>query len=103
MVLGHPRQKPAFQKGRLSAEFVTHFGQYHDYSDEQLKRIVAEYDDDSKHIGLIEDWEAKGFKHYLDWYYTKWAAKPPEEKIAAGKVLEFQERLMKCGFWWPMP
>ena len=102
VVLGYPRQEPTCQKGRLSPEYVVHLGQYHLPTEEQLEQIVAEYDDHSRRIGLIDDWEQQGFRHYLDWFYTKWSGKPATEKIAAGKVLEFQERLMKSGFWWPM-
>jgi nitroreductase len=101
VVLGYPRQEPAYQKGRLSPEFVVHYGAYHAPTEAQLQRIVAEYDDHSRHIGLINNWEELGFQHYLDWFYTKWSGKPATEKIATGKVLEFQERLMKSGFWWP--
>jgi hypothetical protein len=102
VVLGYPRQEPAFQKGRLSSKFVVHFGEYRLPTKEQLEQIVAEYDDHQKHIGLIDNWEQQGFQHYLDWFYTKWLGKPATEKIAKGKILEFQERLMKSGFWWPM-
>ena len=102
VVLGYPRQEPSFQKGRLSSKFVVHFGHYHLPTEEQLEQIVAEYDDHSRHIGLIDDWEQQGFHNYLDWFYTKWSGKPATEKIATGKILEFQERLMKSGFWWPM-
>ena len=102
VVLGYPRQEPSFQKGRLRSEFVVHFGQYHLPTEEQLEQIVAEYDDHSRRIGLIDDWEQQGFQHYLDWFYTNWSGKPAANRIATGKVLEFQERLMKSGFWWPM-
>lgn len=101
VVLGYPRKEPAFQKGRLSYKHVVHFGEYHVPSEDQLKEIVAEYDDHSRHMGFIDDWERLGFEHYLDWFYVKWTGKPVKEKIAKGKVLEFQERLQKSGFWWP--
>jgi FMN reductase [NAD(P)H] len=102
MVLGYPSQEPDCQKGRLDSEFIVHFGEYHHAPEEMLRQIVAEYDDHSKHIGLIDNWEELGFQHYLDWFYTKWSGKPATEKIATGKVLEFQQRLMKSGFWWSM-
>jgi hypothetical protein len=63
---------------------------------------VAEYEDRQKHIGLIDNWEELGFERYLDWFYTKWTGTAPATKIAAGKILEFEERLLKSGFWWPM-
>ncbi|HEX3052781.1 MAG TPA: hypothetical protein VHP83_19135 [Aggregatilineaceae bacterium] len=101
VVLGYPRQEPAYAKGRLSREFVVHYGQYTAPTEDQLEQIVAEYDDPQRHIGLIDDWRDKGFQHYLDWFYTKWTGQPAVEKIPTGKVQEFQERLIKSGFWWP--
>ncbi|HEX3052759.1 MAG TPA: hypothetical protein VHP83_19025 [Aggregatilineaceae bacterium] len=102
VVLGYPREEPTYLKGRLSQEFVVHDGQYQPPTDDQLARIVAEYDDHERHIGLIDDWEKQGFAHYLDWFYTRWTGKPAAEKVAQGKILEFQERLIKSGFWWPV-
>jgi nitroreductase len=102
VVLGYPRKEPACQKGRLSYRHVVHFGEYHTYTEDQLREIVAEYDDHSRHMGFIDDWEKLGFEHYLDWFYVKWTGKPAKEKIAGGKVLEFQERLQESGFWWPI-
>jgi nitroreductase len=101
VVLGYPRQEPDYQKGRLSSKFMVHYGKYKIPTEEHLEDIVAEYDDHSKHLGLIDNWEQQGFQHYLNWFFTKWTGKPVMEKVATGKVLEFQERLMKSGFWWP--
>lgn len=101
VVLGYSRKEPEYQKGRLSTRHVVHYGTYHAPDNDQLREIVAEYDDKSRHMGFINDWERLGFEHYLDWFYVKWTGKPAKEKIAAGKVLEFQERLQKSGFWWP--
>jgi FMN reductase [NAD(P)H] len=101
VVLGYPRQEPPYQKGRLDLDAVVHFGEYRAHTEAQLDRIVAEYDDPARHIGLIANWEEQGFRHYLDWFYTKWTGKPATERVATGKVLEFQERLAKSGFWWP--
>lgn len=102
VVLGYPKQEPEYIKNRLSLEHVVHPGHYHRLTPEQMERIVAEYDDHTRHIGLIDDWERMGFQHYLEWFYTKWTGKPAVEKVPLGKVLEFQERLLKSGFWWPM-
>jgi hypothetical protein len=101
VVLGYPRQEPPYQKGRLDLDAVVHFGEYRPMTETQLDRIVAQYDDLSKHVGLIGNWQEQGFRHYLDWFYTKWTGKPAAERVATGKVLEFQERLAKSGFWWP--
>jgi FMN reductase [NAD(P)H] len=102
VVLGYPKEEPQYKKGRLSLEFVLHFERYKAPDKSALDRIVAEYDDHQKHIGLINNWEKEGFQHYLDWFYTKWLGKPPAEKIPSGKTQEFQERLTKSGFWWTL-
>jgi nitroreductase len=99
VVLGYPTEEPAYQKGRLGAEFIFHEGVYHQLTPEILEKMVAEYDDHEKHIGLVDNWEKMGFQHYLDWFYTKWSDEPLTEKIATGNVLEFQVRLIKSGFW----
>ncbi|HWQ45232.1 MAG TPA: nitroreductase family protein [Longilinea sp.] len=101
VILGYAQKEPVYKKGRLSNEHIIHYGQYHLPDDNQLKKVVAEYDDHTRHIGMIDNWEELGFNHYLDWFYTKWTGKPDTEKVAKGKVLEIQERLRKSGFWWP--
>jgi nitroreductase len=100
VVLGYPNKEPAYQKGRLSPRFVVHYGKYEAPSDEALDAIIAEYDDPQKRIGLNDSWAKHGYKHYLDWYYTKWEGLPSGEKNVDGKIKEFQERLVKSGFWW---
>lgn len=102
VVLGYPRKEPAFKKGRLSQEAVVHYGRYHQPEEKMLDGFAAEYDDATRHIGLIDNWEELGFDHYLDWFYTNWCNKPAVEKVPTSKVLEFQKRLIKSGFWWPM-
>jgi nitroreductase len=101
VVLGYPRQEPPYQKGRLDLDAVVHRGAYRAHTEAQLDQIVTQYDDPSRHIGMIPNWQEQGFKHYLDWFYTKWTGKPAPRGVATGKILEFQERLAKSGFWWP--
>ncbi len=101
VVLGYPREEPAYLKGRLSTEFIVHEGHYQAPDETQLPRIVAEYDDHDRHLGLIDNWEQQGFEHYLDWFYTKWCGLPDRQRVATGKIQEFQKRLAKSGFWWP--
>ncbi|OLS13986.1 MAG: nitroreductase [Promethearchaeota archaeon CR_4] len=100
IVLGYPKAEPPHKKGRLSREFVVHFGKYTPPDTTTLEGIVAEYDDNQKRIGLIDNWEQEGFRHYLDWFYVKWMGNPPATKVPEGKILEFQEQLKKSGFWW---
>jgi hypothetical protein len=101
VVFGYPRQEPPYQKGRLDLDAVVHRGEYRALAEAQLDRIVAQYDDPSRHIGLVANWHEQGFRHYLDWFYTKWTGKPATRGVATGKILEFQQRLAKSGFWWP--
>jgi nitroreductase len=101
VVFGYADKEPEYQKGRLSPEFTVHYGTYKLPEGNTLDKIVAEYDDPQKHIGLNDSWGKAGFKHYLDWHYTKWEGIPPKEKAVAGKIKEFQDRLVKSGFWWP--
>jgi nitroreductase len=101
VVLGYPRQESPYQKGRLDLDAVVHYAEYRAHTEAQLDRIVAQYDDPSRHVGLIPNWQEQGFRHYLDWFYTKWTGKPAPRGVATGKILEFQERLAKSGFWWP--
>ncbi len=101
VVLGYPRQEPPYQKGRLELDAVVHYGEYRAHTQSQLDKIVAQYDDVSKHVGLIPNWQEQGFRHYLDWFYTKWTGKPAPRGVATGKILEFQERLANSRFWWP--
>jgi len=101
VVLGYPRQEPPYQKGRLELDAIVHRGEYRAHTEAQLDKIVAQYDDVSKHAGLIPNWQQQGFRHYLDWFYTKWTGTPAPRGVVTGKILEFQERLARSGFWWP--
>ncbi len=84
LVLGYAAKEPAFQKGRLSGLGVVHAGSYHRLSDEEADAIVKQYDDKSLHLGLVEDWDQNGHKHYLDWLHKAWLgrnATPGETQI----------------------
>jgi len=74
--LGYSTEKPAFKKGRLQNLGIVHHGEYRRLSKEELDRLVALYDDENEHLGLLpkEKWESLGFSHYLDWFYKQWSA-----------------------------
>lgn len=60
-------------KGRLSGPGVIHYNKYKKLNNEELENIVLEYDSEEKHfLTLIKDWRAKGYNHYLDYFYEKW-------------------------------
>ena len=93
LVLGYPDKEPQTQKGRLAGKGIIHRETYSRLTPDELKEIVAEYDDKEKHIGMILNWEELGFEHYLDWFYVKWSGKIPEEKQQ-----EFYQALTDAGF-----
>jgi nitroreductase len=76
LVLGYAAKEPAYTKGRLSGPGVVHFGKYHRVTKTELDEIVRQYDDKSRHLGLVEDWDQTGHKHYQDWLYKEWLRVP---------------------------
>lgn len=61
------------QKGRVSSEYIFHDNQYNRYSENDLKRIIEETNDKERNIGLISDWDEKGFNNYHEWFFEKWS------------------------------
>jgi len=99
LVLGYAAKEPAYMKGRLSGPGVVHFGKYHRLSKTDLDEIVRQHDDKSRHLGLVEDWDQKGHKHYLDWLYKDWLRAPsaqgPQPAPAESQISKF---MRKSGF-----
>lgn len=81
LILGYPKNEPEFYKGRLTGTGVIHWDKYHLLTEQDKAKLVTEYDDRNKHLGLIQDWQKEGIKHYLDWFYTKWSKKLDVESI----------------------
>jgi nitroreductase len=77
LCLGYSAENPAFKKGRLRNSGVVHYGKYRRLSKEELDSLVALYDDENEHLGLLpkEKWESLGFSHYLDWFYRQWSTR----------------------------
>ncbi len=93
LVLGYPAKEPPYLKGRLSGPGVVHRGAYHQLTSEEADGIIRQYDDKTLHLGLVEDWDQKGHKHYLDWLHQEWLGRnrrPGETQIL--------QRLRKAGF-----
>ena len=90
MVLGYPTVEPAHLKGRLDGPGVVHYGKYHELTKEELDEQVRQYDDPERHLALDEDWKAKGYEHYLDWYFKAWAggSKPTERETQMLRLLK---------------
>ncbi len=93
LVLGYAAHEPAYQKGRLSGKGVVHQGAYHNLTGEETDAIIRQYDDKTLHLGLVEDWDQKGHKHYLDWLHKEWLGRNRQ----SGET-QILARLKKAGF-----
>jgi len=93
LVLGYAAKEPAYKKGRLNGPGIVHRGTYRRLTDEEADAIVRQYDDKALHLGLNEEWDKNGHKHYLDWFHKAWIgrnARPGETQIL--------QRLRLAGF-----
>ena len=75
LVLGYADREPAARTGRLDGLGVVHQDQYHHLTKEETDRIIRQYDDKDRHLGLNTDWDAQGYAHYLDWYFKAWVGR----------------------------
>ena len=95
LVLGYPTEQPAVLKGRLDGAGIIHNEKYHRLTKQETEEITRKYDDKQRHLGLNDDWERQGYKHYLDWFFTVWMgqwAKPPAQET------QILRRLKRSGF-----
>jgi nitroreductase len=92
LLLGYAASEPEHLKGRLSGAGVVHRDRYQRLTGEEADRLIAEYDDAERHLGLVSDWAEQGFEHYLEWFYTKWSAGSP------GPPPQFFGLLARAGF-----
>jgi len=94
LVLGYPRSEPPSKRGRLKGTGIVHYERYRRLNKEELDDIVRQYDDKTLHIGT-DDWDKRGHKHYLDWFYKEWARAGAKPTTAEGQILR---RLRRSGF-----
>ena len=92
LVLGYPTTEPAFMRGRLTGMGVIHDDSYHDLTQAEIEDLIRKYDQPEQHLALQEDWSAKGYKHYLDWYFKEWAGRN------AGGESQILRVLKRAGF-----
>jgi nitroreductase len=71
LLLGYPTEEPLHKMGRLDGPGVIHQGRYYRLAKDELQEINRKYDDKRLHLGGNEKWDAEGYKHYLDWVFTK--------------------------------
>jgi hypothetical protein len=99
LVLGYAAKEPAYIKGRLSGPGVIHLGRYHRMSNKELNEIVRQYDDKSRHLGLVEDWDQKSHAQYLDWLYKDWLRVPSAQvSRSASTESQMSKFMRKSGF-----
>ncbi len=72
LVLGYNTEEPKYEKGRLDGVGIIHNETYHKLTEEDLEEIIKRYDDKNAHMGLVENWDKQGHKHYLDWLHKSW-------------------------------
>ncbi len=80
LILGYTDKEPKKQKGRLKGKGIIHYESYEQITKKEIEDLIEEYDQTENPIGLIENWKNMGFKHYLDWFYTKWSANKSDTK-----------------------
>jgi nitroreductase len=83
LVLGYATQEQAYRTGRLDGAGLIHQEKYHALTKVETEGITRQYDDKNLHLGLNADWDAKGHKHYLDWFFKDWMGvgrKPSEQE-----------------------
>lgn len=75
LVLGYPTAEPPFMMGRLTGTGVIHNDNYHHLTQAEVGELIQKYDQPAEHLALGDGWGAKGYKHYLDWYFKEWTAR----------------------------
>jgi len=96
LILGYSAETPEYFKGRLEGKGVIHYDRYHRLTAEELDRLVNEYDDQKKRMGVIRDWEERGFTHYLDWFYAVWSVRI--KRSDPERVKQFFDLLRRARF-----
>jgi nitroreductase len=94
LLLGYAQTAPLVKRGRLKGTGVIHREKFQRLQKDELDAIVREYDDKTQHVGLNEDWDKKGYKHYLDWFYKEWTG-GGRPTISEGQMYR---RLKKSGY-----
>jgi hypothetical protein len=90
VVLGYPTSEPTHLKGRLDGPGVIHHEKYRRLTEAQLEEQVRQYDDPERHLALDEGWKAKGYEHFMDWWFKDWlrGAKPTEKETQMLRLLK---------------
>jgi nitroreductase len=55
VILGYPKREPPFKKDRIFEPGVIHRGKYKEMTSEELKNMIDDYADPSKHLSIAKD------------------------------------------------
>jgi len=92
LVLGYADREPSYRMGRLEDTGVIHHERYHRLTKEEVAEISRQYDDKERHLGLNGDWDTRGYKHYLDWYFKAWAGRNLQPGSEETQMLQLLKR-----------
>ena len=92
LLLGYAAKEPAFRKGRFQGPGLLHRERFQRPSAAQTEAMIREYDDKARHLGLVEDWDQKGRRHYLDWLFEDWLTAVDPSTPTATAMLELLRR-----------
>ncbi len=92
LVLGYPTEEPKTAKGRLDGVGIFHNESYHNLTEEDLNKIIERYDDKNAHMGLVENWDKQGHKHYLDWLHKSWLRAFSKNEIKETQMFSILKR-----------
>jgi hypothetical protein len=69
---------------------VIHYEKYRRLTQEELEEQIRQYDDPEMHLALDETWKAKGYKHFMDWWFKDWlgSSKPTEKETPMLRLLK---------------
>ncbi len=90
LLLGYAAKEPKYKKGRLSGLGIVHRDRYRRLSEEEKGSLVSAYDDSETSLAMNDDWQQKGYQHYLEWFYKDWSG-PIDPS-------QFYELLERAGF-----
>ena len=71
LLLGYAKTEPARRMGRLRGPGVAHYETYRRATSSELDRLVVQDDDGSSNLAWNDTWRARGYSHYLDWFYKE--------------------------------
>lgn len=92
LVLGYATEEAPFHKGKLEGTGIFYDGKYHKLTSKEIQQLIDSYDKKENHLGLYEDWDKDGHKHYLDWLHSNWLQGQSKPTMETTEVFKFIKR-----------